>query len=166
MNDPRLQAFATLKRERDKGRWTDDEYRRLMTAIREGVEPYERLRAQMTGKPAPTPKPAKPSALTDCPDCGHTVSRNAAACPQCGAPLGVRRTERGAIGEAVVTTQGTSKRLKAYFVLFWAMTIIGFTWMLTLQGAGEPVGTIPAFMAVIGMIGLVVTRVRRWWHHA
>lgn len=31
--------------------------------------------------------PRKRPALVTCPDCGHRVSRLAAACPQCGRPL-------------------------------------------------------------------------------
>lgn len=31
--------------------------------------------------------PIELSALTDCPDCGHRVSRRASACPSCGAPI-------------------------------------------------------------------------------
>lgn len=54
--DERLREFSKIKAERDKGRWTDEEYRQLMAAIREGVEPYRSVRAELTGKPAPTAK--------------------------------------------------------------------------------------------------------------
>jgi hypothetical protein len=42
--DERLREFLKLKAERDKGRWTDDEYRQLIAAIREGVEHYRQVR--------------------------------------------------------------------------------------------------------------------------
>jgi hypothetical protein len=40
-------------------------------------------------RPMPSPPPAKQpnKALTNCPDCGHQVSKKAATCPACGAKL-------------------------------------------------------------------------------
>ncbi|MCK7579297.1 MAG: hypothetical protein MZV65_28575 [Chromatiales bacterium] len=45
--DERLREFSKLKAERDKGRWTDDEYRQLMAAIRDGVERYRQVRQEV-----------------------------------------------------------------------------------------------------------------------
>jgi DNA-directed RNA polymerase subunit RPC12/RpoP len=46
----------------------------------------EGFRTGYSGTPAPTPQ-GELSPLITCPDCGSTVSRRAAACPKCGAPL-------------------------------------------------------------------------------
>lgn len=37
-------------------------------------------------------------ALVNCPECGHSVSRQAAACPSCGHPLAAQRLPSGEQG--------------------------------------------------------------------
>ena len=173
--DPRLAAYAKLKTEYQNKKWTPEEHVRLLTAIRAGFDAYTQARADLldarkpTAKPTASPQPASRPALAPCPDCGHAVSRNAGACPNCGAPI-VGAREALAAGAPLTTTQGTSKKLKAQTLLsallFWsgAIWLVSATMAAPDAGSAE-VSSTPSFMVALGLIWYIATRFRIWWHH-
>ena len=69
-------------------------------------------------------------AIIACPECTSEVSDKAPSCPKCGTPIAAAAEVR-AVGTAVVTTQGTSKRLKMHKMIALAMVIVGFLLIMT-----------------------------------
>ena len=106
-------------------------------------------------------------AMVTCGECGAQVSDQAAACVQCGAPVAA---DGKAAGAALTTTQGTSKRLKLLTLVSWVMIIGGlavFFGSMPEQGAASAEVNMTAFgVFAVGLLLLIVTKFRRWWHHA
>lgn len=100
-------------------------------------------------------------ALIACTDCAREVSDKAPACPQCGAPIADRGVTR-AIGTPLTTTQSTSKALKMQSLLATLTLITGFCVMFATPEANA----IGGLLVLAGLIWLIVTRVRIWWHHS
>lgn len=102
--------------------------------------------------------------LIECPDCGRAVSARAGCCPQCGAPV----AEDGP-GLAVATVQKTSKRLKLHLLLSTLIFLTGVILIIVAIASEETsilaVGG-PGFLAtLVGLVWLIVTKLRIWWRH-
>lgn len=68
--------------------------------------------------------------------------------------------------KGITTTQATSKRLKAQWMGFVALFIIGMVWIATIAGAGEVIESpFPFALVVGGVVGALATKVQMWWHH-
>jgi len=102
-------------------------------------------------------------ALINCPECEKQISNKAATCPNCGVAIADSRESRGSGVAKLTTTQSTSKSLKAQTITFVVIFFIGM-WLAL--GANDPswVQT-GAIMAGLGFIGVVITKIRTWWHH-
>lgn len=101
-------------------------------------------------------------ALVACIECGKEVSDKAAACIGCGAPVG---SSVGA-GTPVITTQGTSKYLKAQQLIAAGIAIFGL--LGTCGAVSENDNSLASFNAGlfwIGIIWFVIVKIRIWWHH-
>lgn len=103
-------------------------------------------------------------ALINCSECKKEVSDRAAACPNCGAPIGVDRESVGSGVQHLTTTQGTSKALKLQTLLAVVTLIMGGValWL------GQDLGWDPAIGAMLlagGAIWYIAVRLRIWWHH-
>lgn len=111
-------------------------------------------------------------ALINCPDCNHQVSDAAPACPSCGRPI-AGAAEAQAAGAPLQTVQETSKRLKAHTLLGWLLILAGglMAWgatkaMETAEGGNLGVVVALGLYAMLGgLVWLIVTRIRIWWHH-
>ena len=109
-------------------------------------------------------------ALIQCPDCSNTISDTASACPHCGAPLARAASERAAIGVPLNTIQETSKRLKAQVVASTLIGAAGLIWILAAMKMSEwdtflRMARGGIVLWCIGLIWLIVTKFRIWWHH-
>ena len=105
-------------------------------------------------------------ALINCPECGKQVSDTAAACPNCGAPVG---SESQSAGAALVTTQETSKKLKLHTIIsaimFW-IGIFGSYFVMKSHSTEYPINTLFFFyLLAIGSIWYLYTKIKIWWHH-
>lgn len=104
-------------------------------------------------------------ALVTCIECGRTVSNLASACPNCGAPV-QGRAAAAAVGQGVVTTEATSKRLKLHSLGAGILVIFGFAASIAAaySGSKEP-SLVGGLSILIGLPWFVITRFRIWWHH-
>ncbi len=102
-------------------------------------------------------------ALITCSDCGASVSDRAPACLKCGAPIDARGPGRA---PTPVVTELTSKRLKFQTLLAAVTIVIGFVVIMN-SGASGNVGSsvIGTLMLLVGLVWLVITRIRIWWNH-
>jgi hypothetical protein len=106
-------------------------------------------------------------ALIQCPECFNKVSSIAKSCPHCGAPISAN--SKSADEERVTTIQLTSKKLKSQGCLSYA--IIGFGFLLVMvsgkarESGDESLSRIGVYIIIAGIIWLIVTRIRIWWHH-
>ena len=105
-------------------------------------------------------------ALIACPECNSQISAKAPTCPHCGAPIAGTGEARGSGVTQLTTTQGTSKRLKLHSLLALALLVFGagLVWASISAGAETPSPT-GGVMAFVGLVWMIVTRVRIWWHH-
>lgn len=109
-------------------------------------------------------------ALLECYECGNQVSDSADACPKCGAPS---RAVAESTGVPVKTIQATSKKLKAQLVMAFVVTAIGATMLfsgMTSRPGADPVdhalaGAWQFAVTGLGMLWMIVTKFRMWWHH-
>ncbi len=99
-------------------------------------------------------------ALIRCPECGNQVSTVAASCPQCGAPVASWN-----IQTPLATIQRTSKPLKLQGCLSMLLLCFGIAVFVTASSSAPAVGSMGIFLAIIGAIWVVITRIRIWWHH-
>lgn len=104
-------------------------------------------------------------ALVTCLECGKSVSELAAACPNCGAPI-QGRAAANAVGQSVVTTEATSKRLKLHSLCAGILILLGFGTSMASAYVGNKEPSIIAGLALlVGLPWFVITRFRIWWHH-
>lgn len=95
-------------------------------------------------------------ALIKCSECGNRVSDLAKSCPNCGAP----------INENENTIEFTSKNLKAHSFMSNFLILIGFIVAAYIADGRLDAGlNVGYFIMLIGIIWLIVTRIRIWWHH-
>jgi len=97
-------------------------------------------------------------ALMKCPECGNEVSSNASNCPKCGNPI----SSTGNTSHS--TVEFTSKKLKVHNLLASFTLILGFI-ILFSGGTEGTSATIAIIIIFIGIVWLIVTRIRTWWHH-
>jgi hypothetical protein len=99
-------------------------------------------------------------ALIKCPECSTEVSDKAAACPKCACPL--HATAPPVVGQ--VTVEKTSKELKTHYLL--ALLVIGIGSAVTCtSAASDDQRAYGMLILFAGIVGMVVTKARRWWHH-
>jgi len=91
--------------------------------------------------------------LTTCPDCEHSVSDQAPACPQCGRPMTAQTTER------------TSKSLKAQLLVFVLVLCSGLLGTCITIMDGETLHWFWVVLLACGAIGYLATQVSIWWEH-
>jgi uncharacterized membrane protein YvbJ len=106
-------------------------------------------------------------ALINCPECKKEVSDLAPYCPNCGVPIDGAK-EKKAAGAKLTTIQETSKKFKIHYILSSLLVIIGF--LLIFVPIGEfkerpEFWAIPIILMIIGLVCMVITRFRIWWHH-
>jgi len=103
-------------------------------------------------------------ALITCSECGRGVSSQAAACPQCGAPIGSEGAHT-----PLSTIQQTSKHLKVHVIISSLMFWIGIIWFFVAAGSGDgeqmAAGVGGLLLFLVGLVWLVATKIRIWWHH-
>ena len=95
-------------------------------------------------------------ALINCPECGNQVASTASSCPKCGAPI----SQVGA-GTPLTTTQQTGKPLKAQIMLSVLVAVIGVLWQIGAEGNS----VVASVLIFCGLLWLIVTKLRIWWHH-
>jgi len=105
-------------------------------------------------------------ALITCTECNNQVSSKAAACPNCGAPIG---SESAAAGASLTTTQVTSKKLKLHnllsIIMFWS-GMIGSYFTMKSHSTIAPIETNFWFYTLfIGVTWYLYTKMKIWWHH-
>jgi len=88
-------------------------------------------------------------ALTNCSDCGHSISKEAAACPECGAP----------VAGGVITTQATARRLKGLQLVSVLICSAG-----TVSCVGQEIAASMALWAIGGTL-YTYARAAAWWRH-
>lgn len=99
-------------------------------------------------------------ALVSCPECSSRVSERAASCPQCGAGVAGSRFH----------VEMTSKRLKVHQALAGLTTLVGIIWLFAgcsaaMEQESEGPLIAPMIVLTIGLLWVIVTRVRVWWNH-
>jgi len=107
--------------------------------------------------------------LIKCSECNNEVSSKASSCPKCGAPIAIdnapiaidNASSSEVTGEAQVTIQETSKVFKLHTIYSIGIILFG-AFIINFVDRGSPV---PGFFIVIGLIYLVIVRLRAWWHH-
>jgi|SaaInlV_100m_DNA_6_1039743.scaffolds.fasta_scaffold07919_1 uncharacterized OB-fold protein len=100
--------------------------------------------------------------LIKCSECNNEVSSKASSCPKCGAPIAIDNASSSEVtGEAQVTIQETSKVFKLHTIYSIGIILFG-AFIINFVDRGSPV---PGFFIVIGLIYLVIVRLRAWWHH-
>lgn len=102
-------------------------------------------------------------ALIHCPECGKDMSKAAALCPGCGAPVVAAAAET----DAAEATQATGKKLRIQQLIAVLLVIIGPLMILIggsnpniHQGSGAAMFGLLALL--IGLIWLIVVRIRIW----
>jgi DNA-directed RNA polymerase subunit M/transcription elongation factor TFIIS len=106
------------------------------------------------------PPPA--SGTKQCPACGETILAVALKCKHCGEVLSVSAQKRES---SVVTIQRTSKPLKAQKLMAIGAMCLGL--LVAMAGEKSSVAlAVGGILLVGGLVWLIVTRVRIWWHHA
>ena len=103
-------------------------------------------------------------ALVKCPECGTEVSDKAAACPKCAYPIANPHQSPSPI--KVQTIEQTSKQIKLQILLSTLILLIGVVMFVFGAGTNEsgPAG-FGGLLAVVGLVWLIITYFRRWWHH-
>jgi hypothetical protein len=102
---------------------------------------------------------AQHSALTTCPDCGTAVSRRAAACPKCAAPL-----------SGATTIEQTAKTWKAIQAAGALVMLLG-TMLTMLAGWNWWMGgnnlwlIIGVAMTALGLTVYASGKIPAWWYH-
>ncbi|AGG89932.1 zinc ribbon domain-containing protein [Rhodanobacter denitrificans] len=86
-------------------------------------------------------------ALINCPDCKHSVSDTAPACPNCGRPI------------APVQVEQTSKSYKGGMLIGFIVAVGGFFSAAAIGGAAG------LTIVVIGLLLFVGSAIGGWWHH-
>lgn len=100
-------------------------------------------------------------ALIKCTECGKQISDQAASCPGCGAPVGVRKDP-----EPIRTIQETGKPLKKQILLSVLLCIVSMIVMIygSVDNNG-PVATFGGVAMFLSGVWFIATRIRIWWHH-
>ena len=104
--------------------------------------------------------------LVLCKECHREISDQAPACPGCGNPqVEVAGSTRN--DGAKTTTQRTAKRLKAHYAVAAVMVLVGAGLLVGgLSEQRDPQPPAAGFILVtVGMLWLLVTKLRIWWHH-
>lgn len=116
-------------------------------------------------------------ALIECKECGVEVSTKAAACPSCGAPPFDPTARPGAFvpheiqlpETRVVTTQLTSKPLKALLFPCYFLMLIGFPdfFLFVFKPGLKPLLDHDPFLKVfwMGAGGWILVKIMIWWRH-
>lgn len=97
-------------------------------------------------------------ALITCPDCNTEMSDQAPACPKCGRPRQV------AVAPTVIEQTGKGwKKVQ----LWGALAFFGGVVMAVVSASSSSPGPIAlfAFVAIGGVVTMIVGRVGAWWHH-
>ncbi len=102
-------------------------------------------------------------ALINCPDCNKEISDKAPTCPGCGAPIVQDIESKGSGVDHLVTTQATSKALKAQQAIASALFLVGL--FIMFAGKGGDGATFGAVVMVAGIAWYIAARTRIWWHH-
>ena len=94
-----------------------------------------------------------------CPNCGKQIPDGSKFCTLCGYKIAKVDEE-----EKVQTIELTSKRLKKQLLLAVLTIIIGGLFAVGRSGKSTPT-TIGGFLIVVGVVWLIITRIRIWWYH-
>jgi hypothetical protein len=103
--------------------------------------------------------------LINCPECNRPVLDTASSCPGCEAPItGLKETQ--AAGVQSTTTRETGKKLKGRILMPVIVMMLGGTMMFSnLDKPGSRVSSTGIIIFFIGLVWLLVTKFRVWWHH-
>ena len=106
--------------------------------------------------------------MIQCPDCGKSISSHAVACPECGRPM--KSGAEHVKVDGTVTTQSTSKKIKAFGCLFAVMIPIGMIVAMAECTNADVVGqpsshAISATILTVGICGVLATKIAKWWFH-
>jgi uncharacterized membrane protein YvbJ len=115
-------------------------------------------------------------ALVVCNECGEQISEFATSCPKCGFPRRTGEQEVSGIkAGAPIEIELTNKRLKLQSLIASLLVIIGFCIMIMTAMLGDAyphekrtfgfLSSLGFVAIVVGLVWLIVTRVRRWWRH-
>ena len=91
-------------------------------------------------------------ALVTCPDCGKQISRNAASCPNCGAPNSIsnyKNKERFIVNPRIG---------KGKIVLGGILIFFGFVYS---YGGSYTLG---AVCIILGLAITITGKLQNWWH--
>ncbi len=108
--------------------------------------------------PPPVPTISTVPTIVACPDCGHEVSRQAAACPGCGRPM------------AAQTIEKTSKTFKAMQLIGYPLAVAGLLIVVASDSAWRTAGGVAAMwggviITIVGLVIGVLGGVLSWWYH-
>lgn len=96
--------------------------------------------------------------IIKCSECGHDVSENATACPNCGNPL---VTTRMFGDNKPLTIQKTLKKWKFMKLISWVFLVLGVISVLSNdEGIGLGIGITGIFL---GIVGLITATLGAWW---
>ncbi len=104
-----------------------------------------------------------------CSNCGKQISDDTKFCPYCGYQIAkdVKKDEE----EHVQPIELTSKKLKGELLLAVAVIIVGFVILGSAKSANTSsniggilwgIGSITIF---VGIVWVVIVKVKIWWHH-
>ncbi len=98
-------------------------------------------------------------AIIKCPECGTEVSDKAEKCPKCSFPI-----SKQMVVEKVQTIEQTSKGLKKQLIFAVLSVIIGII-ALGVSGGSSGGSFFGGALIFIGIIWLIVAKIRIWWNH-
>jgi uncharacterized membrane protein YvbJ len=92
-----------------------------------------------------------------CPKCGKEIPDGSKFCPYCGYQIAKVDKE-----EKVQTIELTSKGLKKQLLFAVLIIIIG---ILFAAVGGSTSAGIGGFLIFVGIVWLIITRIKIWWYH-
>ncbi len=104
-----------------------------------------------------------------CAECDNACSDKAPYCPRCGHPL--QALQPPPMQQPVQLIEQTAKRWKMEILVAAGICILGVTTCslgvadARLDGGGEGMIAVGAFLALAGFLGVIVVRVIAWWYH-
>lgn len=97
--------------------------------------------------------------LIQCADCGNVVSRRAAACPKCGAPIGATQAKQSIHQPQMNVAHRTNKGLNTAGALVAIVGIIGMIGLISEKKDGYEAGLI--FAIAMSIIGIIMANLKK-----